>query len=466
MSDNLNKSIQDKGWTEMSALLDKEMPQEKKKRRAILWFYFLGAAVLGLVVFATVLAPGNYMKRNIVQDKAPISENIHEDKILNKDEMIVNEEEKVVEGSDSEQQEPIGIDERNEAEEAKVNLGSTPIETNQNINTPGKILTPNPETNSENIVEEEKLIAVANQDELTKNNISEVNEDVIGDSAIVEEVIIASEDQAEGERNLVKSLLTPVQSLPINDRNMFSLTRTSNMIIPPVVIQPLKKEYTFSPYAMATGLYQSKLGALGYGWGIGLDYGNNDFSLYTEMAYIRSNYRGEDSNDSRIYDDASFEVLGDQGAFPTFSASNIAVELDNFSTVTKRTNELRFDFGMRKTIFRNYSLVGGIAYSRITTIENEEFDISLDEVTMENDLDHVYSINKAALQDAGVFNRYDIIPHVGLEWNITKNLFLGADYNYGLINLISETSLENFSSSREDESIYRRNGALKLRYTF
>ena len=48
--DNKNQSLVDKGWGQMSSILDKEMPVEKDRRRPFLWWFF-GVAALLLVSF-------------------------------------------------------------------------------------------------------------------------------------------------------------------------------------------------------------------------------------------------------------------------------------------------------------------------------------------------------------------------------------------------------------------------------
>ena len=479
MSDNLNKSIQDKGWAEMSALLDKEMPQEKKKRRAILWFYFVGAAAIGFVVVATMFTQGNDMEMGITNNQESVSESIKEKNDLKSNEVVLNTAQEIEGEIDQKRKESTNEEERIDKEEKRLNLSNTPIISNQNIDITNRNIDPVLEKNTENVVEEKKVIARLNSDISTEDFTSNLNDETLTDvTGGVEDGIIAAREEADDvafasmdevnqEKYPEKSFITPLQSLPLRDLDMLDFTQKNNLMITPVNIKPLKMEYAFSPYAMATGLYQSNQGALGHGLGVGLDYGNSDFSIYSEIAYIRSNYEEESGNDSRILADGSFEIVtGDQESFPMSSTSNIPVELDNFTSVTKRTNEIRFDIGVRKSIFKNFGLVGGVAISRLTRIENREFNFALDEETMDNDLVSGYAITKNDLQEAGVFSQYDIIPHLGLEWNITNRFFLGLDYNYGLINLISETDLESFSSSVEDESIYRRNFALKLRYAF
>ena len=47
----LNKSTEDRGWRAMSVLLDKELPENKRKRRLVLWLWPVAASVIGAVLY-------------------------------------------------------------------------------------------------------------------------------------------------------------------------------------------------------------------------------------------------------------------------------------------------------------------------------------------------------------------------------------------------------------------------------
>ena len=49
-----NKSTEDRGWRAMSVLLDKELPENKRKRRLVLWLWPVAASVIGAVLYFTL----------------------------------------------------------------------------------------------------------------------------------------------------------------------------------------------------------------------------------------------------------------------------------------------------------------------------------------------------------------------------------------------------------------------------
>jgi hypothetical protein len=50
-----NEDFIDKGWQNMSAILDKEMPVKKKKKRFFILFFFFG--LLSVITFGITLIP-------------------------------------------------------------------------------------------------------------------------------------------------------------------------------------------------------------------------------------------------------------------------------------------------------------------------------------------------------------------------------------------------------------------------
>ena len=51
MSDKNKISLEDRGWDDMSVILDRELPQKKRKRRFLLWSFLAG----GLILFVAFL---------------------------------------------------------------------------------------------------------------------------------------------------------------------------------------------------------------------------------------------------------------------------------------------------------------------------------------------------------------------------------------------------------------------------
>ncbi len=70
---NIYRELSDKGWSKMHDILDKEMPQ-KKKKRPIIWLFFLGA-LLFLTPFIYFLSDSDNALNDIVQEKNEIKTN-------------------------------------------------------------------------------------------------------------------------------------------------------------------------------------------------------------------------------------------------------------------------------------------------------------------------------------------------------------------------------------------------------
>lgn len=108
-----NKDFVDRGWKDMSSILDKEMPVKKKKRRFVFWLFFVGIIAAGTVVWMGLNALDSSNIRaetmeiesvNKDVEKSITNSNINSElnSNLNKDDSVVKYEYTANEGNDIE----------------------------------------------------------------------------------------------------------------------------------------------------------------------------------------------------------------------------------------------------------------------------------------------------------------------------------------------------------------------------
>ena len=478
MSDKKNINIQDQGWNAMRSVLNIELP-EKKKRRFALWM-FLGGATIGIFALIGVL---NH------QDNSVIASRIGESSLL------LNDVENSI------------------AAKVKPTFQNTEIELNKELQHP-QIPSANEPKPSLNSIQNSHQNVIPNVKNEIKNNAVALKSKVeigslitnksIDDKSIKQTNTVLYPVKNQGLRNIgvlskgenkdlnPSKSQTPEEKIlniePIEDIGPIEDKSKRKRILIPMIDMPLnnylpvksdypsyawnnpmvkiKRNYGFSTYLFASSSYQHNNNGLGYGVGGGLNYGNNSTELYFEIGYHKLTYNsGALSNNFSPF--ANIEVLDDDN----FEGSTIIpsgsydLSVSNFQELTTSTDEIKLTLGMRKEIFNRLNLNFGISYAKLLNATNKSLSVELNNAANLFDLGKV-NVVSTELYDSGAYSTFDIVPHFGVEYSLTSNINIGLKYNYGLRNLITDTSLDRLTSISENDAIYRRNFTAKFRYQF
>ncbi len=474
MSDNKNISIQDRGWNEMRSILDKELPEKEKKRRFGFWFVLGSAAFVALVLASMFFFTGIEKRTGVgelaLEDDKPEITDSHLD-------VKTVEERKNTEL-------PLATVENYKKEEVKEDVSQ--------LDHPSEFASENDENNIQNHSKNITNPLDYNVSNLTIDNsqksnlavpIAEVKKELATVNKTTGNEFIIKKDPVEvnkkeskygilpsnkkilelEENSLERILLTPISRLPRSNSPLLNFERERGE--KRIVLIASKSRKAFAPYLFANTNYQSK--SSGYGIGAGLNYGDQDFEFYLETAYLKSSFNKESSGDRlNIVADQESNPAGEL-SFTEFSpASGYVLSISKFSTLTTSTSEMKFDFGIRKKLFKNFKIDLGLSFARLLKASNNSrLSVIKESSDGSNELS-TYGINRTEFYNLGAYSKSDIIPHIGVEYNITPNVVLGFNYNHGLNNLIAEMDLQGISSLSQNDKIYRRNIGAKVRYQF
>jgi hypothetical protein len=509
MSDNKNILLENKGWSEMTTLLDKEMPVENNKRRFILWFILasimLGAmAFIGINEYRDVQSNSNTISSNEINNanySPSINNNKSDEKILNSniDEAKIGDIKQAVDaekGSISTTQSlSIGseITKKDvfkkrikpqveiDGEISKSSKKSTQIASSTEYVKSTKLSKRENSAqlqdpkNTQNIpIEKTGLI------NLTKNSVNNIESDlqpeVINSEGLSLDIKLRKGElinetpnklqegntQVEWEERILPKMGILPYDFPYLKTQRLQLENTS--IKPIAGIEP---KAIISPYIFTAANYQVGLDALGYVFGAGIDMKHNNLGVYLELGYSKTSFGSREiavdfspSGKITVVENEVFEDIGGAEASNKF---NLVVQ--NFTKLTSSMKEVKVNLGIRKAIMKKLNINGGISYSRLLTVNNKP--LSVDYELQDGFLGiSTYNVSSNELEDKGAYAKYDITPHIGLEYNIFRNAYFSANYNYGLKNLIANTELESLNSLSKDESIFRRYLEVKMRYNF
>lgn len=473
MSDKKNISIEDRGWNEMRSILDKEMPQ-KKKRRIVPWF------LLGLFLVLAISLIGIFMNIERIVDGQAIAQEKGE--TLTIKEGRDNTNEAAIENTYQAKSNP------NQTTSIKVEDSTTKSISSSYQTKENKLHEIQEVVPSSSIAEIENKADFIKQQykespELSKNTISESDARVSQNNQKIQEDIKSDEIQNlnDGIEKSIQQDKSPIIELPLEKRELKPHLQPLNLLYPflfnpePISIEKkvkpfvnLDNEKAFSPYLFFAGNYQSSINGLGYGVGAGLNYQLNNFGLYLEAGYAKSNFDIGDVTETFSASGTTIELDN----FPIIENTNgVSVEdyedlrFENFSNITSGISELKFNLGARKAITGKLNIDLGIAYSRLLKASNKTLSVELIEENLFIEKNTV-NVSSSELYETGAYSAYDIIPHIGIEYNLVSGVFIGLNYNHGLKNLIANTSLDRVSSLSQDESIFRRNMEARIRYQF
>lgn len=522
MLDNKNKSIKDRGWSQMESILDKELPVEKRKRRFGFWFKLGGISLLLLALTSSfyfsyivgetnnsivdsnkivaaentdyktdssIITDSNSKKTEITNDSESISilNNTQNQKAQTKQVQSKQAQTKQVQTK----QVQTNLNQSNLNQTIPTSQNNiivnnfTAIEESNISNTQPKFIS-NPKSNMFEEVQKSDLLPKIskNPDRLKSNTVVsptvKVTKEILEqttNSREIEEIKRDINDQ-QNEKISKRSLLNTILNLPLIDQNLLKKPKTfqGNYANPTIAV--LTEKNRFAPYMVAGINYQHNIKGTGYGLGAGLDYGNSNFGGYFEAEYIRTNYKStelsndfaknadvsviEDSESGVYFEDGSSNIL-DNDLFANFDLS-----VNNFADLTTSIDEIRLSTGVRKRIFSSLDVNAGISYSRLLNVFNKSLSVRPSGLQSANqESNPSYNIYPAELYKSGAYSKNDIIPHIGLEYYCGFNIHVGLNYYHGLNNLIENTSLDRLLSVSASEDVaYRRNISARVRYKF
>lgn len=493
MSDNNKIPIQDRGWNDMRAILDRELPEKNKKRRFGFWFFFGSAAIAVVVIAALLLLPQREFSWNspLVTNKKSAQMDQLPSEVDGKSEDREGTEK--VSGTEH----PVSLDESlletvesNPSEESSV-TNASPENTDGNAYAQSVQPKPVAELKKNNKVKrEEATQKLTNHQGIvlldTPQNTTPIKEEGNGrkreatekdtdentvhtEASYINPIESDSKDigpihEEDQDRNLLESFMT----LPLEDIPLMSSEKAVTFASAPKV--EVQDDRRFSPYLLALANYQSDISGKGFGVGAGLSYGNKGFQIYAESSYLLSNFKeGEVSNDriGVVSDQGNSEVFdNNQNEGIEFTPNAFSLSVSKLSSLTTDSRELNLKIGVRKSLGAGFSLDAGVAYVRLLSASNRRLDINLDETTgLENTATTIF-VKSSAFFDYGIYSKYDIRPQLGVEYAITPHLGFGAYYSYGLKNLIASTNINGLMSTSASDEIYRRHFGAKVRFSF
>ncbi|MDF1697448.1 MAG: hypothetical protein P1U56_16515 [Saprospiraceae bacterium] len=482
MSNKTNKTIQDRGWEQMHAILDKEMPVKRKRRGLLIWFWV--AVLTGLISI-----PVLWQLRSSDEDKEdnPIQFALSETKstLLENDLESIPQTQQVAHAKNTSPQEIEG--KHNDVENSITDVRNTSAYSTSKtaINFPNsktdisndikdKFKEPSIKTYNTSIVEDhkyelsnKKLGISTNKKEISTDNQEEnFNTKHSTLKTLTNELKKLEDEEPSPISSEIRSELSPLVALTSRlIRPIFSKPREIKEI-EPEIIESDKNE--LSPYLLALGMYQSSPKIKGYGLGAGVSYGTSKQSIYVEASYLNSAIESSSINSISSSKGDVFPFQDDV----SFAGNEIEIEsldgdlsISNFSTITTSTREWAIGVGVRRQIVGNLNFDVGLTYKNLLRASNTAFSVNFDVPIGLNEMQSVI-INSRDLFNNGAYSEFDLVPHIGLEYNMFNNFYMGISYHHGLKNLIENTSLDNLVSQSENDEIFRRYASAKIRYQF
>ncbi|MEM9547469.1 MAG: hypothetical protein AAGA77_15930 [Bacteroidota bacterium] len=484
MSDKKNISIQDRGWNEMRAILDKELPEKKRKRRFGFWIFLWGAAVMAsiLLMFNILSQPKEQMVASVEASTTEIEKSGTISNTSQKQEISPESEESNSKPIQTIQKVPESVTTTTNRVEGYHKIANeNPSKINESNSTSTQVakaqaqnrkqeafeLIKNPSNVS--VVQQKTLAADVSTAESNALEIELKNVEIREKTVVPNLGPVKSNERTKPKRDL----LIPFMTIPFEKTKNIDSEKIFATLDKPFI--KITRNNYFTPYAFTAGSFQPNISGLGYGMGAGISYGNANSSFYFELAYFKTSMNNSsDESDLRelipaIEDDGM--INSDQGSFEGGETENLpeannipAFSVPNLSKITASADEFKFDFGIRKQLFRNLSLDVGIAYSRIIRVTNQRAQVEIVEpLTSQSSF---YNLTKSQFEDFGAYSNYDFIPHFGLDYRVSSTISLNFNFNYGLINLIRNEDFEEFTQLNEEDALFRRNVGLKIRYEF
>ncbi len=459
MSDNKNIQLVDKGWSHMSSVLDVEMPTNKRKRRAIVWF-FLSGALITLAFF--LLYPDTHSNEKSDVETPLIAENINDAKSQKKDQAKVTA---IKENDNNYHKEELPLAETKPSEKSAElsQKAITSQKKNTLINTNPQLSLPDYgiETETEKIdklyvntisvadnqshrgklLSVEKSVSNSNN-EISKEDIITTVSNVVSSQQILnnitqEQSTTIGKSQRTQTGILDKLLIKTTPAVQLRDEHIYIPSMMDKFVFPKVEEKTPK---SYKNYVFAGGIFDTKPSGLGFQLGLGRSVALGGFDLFGEIGY--SNIRYTNKIDEYEVVDLDFDVES--------SASNITAEniqeifvlknminskrISNNSLVTQ-LDYISFRLGIEKTIYKRFSMNGGVSISRFLRIKNKELSFlssSFGELTPSLES---FNVSSTDLFDNEQFRKYESSLFLGFRYELSSRVNLSATGRYALSNL-------------------------------
>ncbi len=487
MLDKKNTSIQDRGWNDMHSILDKELPVKQKNRKRGLWFLFGSAAIVTSGLVALLAFPGLNEGSNIV-DMAEANDS--EKFTLSNGKAKVDRESEIAADDNSITE----FNDQNDLNKSTL-LNNIP---NEEFDEYDNIRIIDQSSHTKNFKKEIpldsdiKFIKTKNSSKLIEKTIvqnqphellavSEISSynpfsETSTEQSETSNIITGAELINVLENNtLERNKVTPIFRLPLHLPSLPNTEKLEIERIKPII--STKSRNSFSPYLFASANYQTEFNGFGYGMGAGLNYGNTDLEVYFESSYLKSRYNKRVTLDDKSIPIADvIEEIENSGNTIGFNTPN-GVNFLTFSELTTGTDELRLGLGIRKKVSKKLKMDIGVTYSKLLKASNKSLNININP-TANMPEGSAYNIGSTELFDSGVYAEYDIVPHLGIEYALSSEIFCNLHFNYGIKNLIADKDLDESSDLRYvirssstsglsvSDKIYRRSIGIKIRYEF
>lgn len=502
MSDNKNIPLVDRGWSQMSSVLDVEMPVKKKKRRAIVWFFLSGAAAA--LVFFLFYSNGQSMVQPELKTPNMAESIIFEDLSQNVD--IVQVAQNNVDNEYPQKENiQLTIDHGQKKNDLVQNPNSTLIQktiikhpaTQSNLSSYNNDLG----TKANEIINEELLVEPENQINNVDRPSSKISIIDSAKEAEIEEAISGGNPKANilietnanlherstSEKNtqrnkvefLSKLLLNSTSYLQMGNNRLNFPSMIDRFVIPDA---NENKNLSNHNYVFAGGIYDRIPSGLGYQLGLGRSASIGGFDLFAELSYSNVSYNNQEGESEMV----SFN-LDEHSSGSDFSTVKIEEILDlkngiNNSRLANNTLITHLDYislrlGVEKSIYKSFYLNGGISYARFLSIKNKGLSFSSNLGELNNDLQG-FNVSNTDLYDNEEFSKYEISASLGLGYNLSSRISLSGKFRYGITNLYNnnnkgqggaDADLPMIESNLQGGSVYTLNRSgieMNLKYNF
>ena len=372
---NMN-DLMNKGWDSMAAILEKEMPQKKKKRVAL--FFWFGLILLGGLGFFYIFSTKNSISKDVKELKTSekskdIAENQHQTKTLNTDIQTIK---------------------KNKNHISTKNIKST---------TKGNFIN---NANENNKIESKIEPSILDDYSKNKNYVNNTNENVIQKldaiSGFNEESSTTETDTKEIQRE------SPIEIIPINNSNIKPIENQFNTTIPskysPINIK--KNNHFIAEIGINTSILSKKFGfqaSVLYNFQM-----NRKLNLQTGLCYS--------------YQFSPYQTLTNYNYDEIQPVFNFAADI-NTTTYSIKKQQIRIPLGITYQLYKRWNITSGISMiyekpiifssggNNKNLISNETSPISYPKVnsfSMAVDAGILYKINRRFSVKTGIL--YNLIP--------------------------------------------------------
>ncbi len=495
MSDKNKISLEDRGWSQMASVLESELPQEKRKRRPVFWFFILGALILSafalsingnepvqesettpLIAQHNEVAPVNTSNdiqntslKNIPIENAPIVNLNQVDKselqpTRNRLSAIIQD-----------QLVPVILEVH---ESTQIKDQQTKRTISGASEKSSELYTPN-RTENKNTIESSSSPMINDVASVVTNDDTKQLDGYLADLESNKNKIqnsISSSIRQKNKYNHLPGIISMVETEQDFLTDLSLVTADQNSSLSLIKTGNVNKNYVF-----VSGLAGLNRKGTGYQFGLGRKFGDRDFNFYAEVGYARMDYSIGESNARSV----NVEINGNE-----FSITEVLNE-DNNASVLKtiennRLNDVEsiakissvyISAGVNKSLSGKFNITGGITYYKFLSIENQELNFVSSNAIFQADLDR-YNVSRNYLFESGEFKKYEFLTRIGFGYQITPRMTLSANYIHGLTDLINRNDADNISSdlfnnipAGESQSffrspIHRKNAELRIDYSF